>query len=140
MAFWGKVANFFGWERVRARDEKGRYIADDKSTPNKNEAYTRKYVSKKNKKAQFIGAVAQLGERLLCTQQVVGSIPSSSTSSKTKYKNDTLSKEERLAISKNYTVAPAYNKGAYQVIPRGDVEWIGKQMCITFSFQLFVFT
>ena len=28
--------------------------------------------------------------------------------------------------SKNFTVAPAYNKGAYQVIPRGDVEWIGK--------------
>lgn len=41
MAFWGKVANFFGWERVRARDEKGRYIADDKSTPDKNEAYKR---------------------------------------------------------------------------------------------------
>ena len=51
MRFWGKVADFFGWERVRARDEKGRFIADNKSTPNKNEAYTRKYVSKKNKKA-----------------------------------------------------------------------------------------
>ena len=29
-------------------------------------------------------------------------------------------------ISKQYTVSIAYNKGAYQVIPRGDVEWIGK--------------
>ena len=28
--------------------------------------------------------------------------------------------------SKKFTVAPAYNKGTYQVIPRGDVEWIGK--------------
>jgi hypothetical protein len=28
--------------------------------------------------------------------------------------------------SKNFTVAPAYNKGAYQVIPRNDVEHIGK--------------
>jgi hypothetical protein len=28
--------------------------------------------------------------------------------------------------SKKFTVAPAYNKGAYQVIPRGDVKWIGK--------------
>lgn len=28
--------------------------------------------------------------------------------------------------SKKFTVAPAYNKGAYQVIPRGDVEYIGK--------------
>jgi len=53
-------------------------------------------------------------------------IPSLLHSSKTKCKNDTLSKEERLEISKNYTVAPAYNKGAYQVIPKGDVEWIGK--------------
>ena len=77
-------------------------------------------------KKHFKGAVAQSGERVLCKHEVVGSIPSSSTSSKTKCKNDTLSKEERLAISKKYTVAPAYNKGAYQVIPRGDVEWIGK--------------
>jgi len=53
-------------------------------------------------------------------------IPSLLHSSKTKYKNDNLSKEERLEISKNYTVAPAYNKGAYQVIPKGDVKWIGK--------------
>jgi hypothetical protein len=28
--------------------------------------------------------------------------------------------------SKNFTVAPAYNKGAYQVIPRSDVKHIGK--------------
>ena len=28
--------------------------------------------------------------------------------------------------SKKFTVAPAYNKGAYQVIPQGDVKWIGK--------------
>ena len=28
--------------------------------------------------------------------------------------------------SKNFTVAPAYNKGAYQVIPRRDVKYIGK--------------
>ena len=28
--------------------------------------------------------------------------------------------------SKKFTVAPAYNKGAYQVIPRKEVKWIGK--------------
>lgn len=28
--------------------------------------------------------------------------------------------------SKNFTVAPAYNKGAYQVIPKRDVKHIGK--------------
>jgi hypothetical protein len=32
----------------------------------------------------------------------------------------------KLEISKKYTIAPAYNKGAYQVIPRDDVEHIGK--------------
>jgi hypothetical protein len=32
----------------------------------------------------------------------------------------------KVEASKKFTVAPAYNKGAYQVIPRGDVKWIGK--------------
>tara|TARA_R100001443_G_scaffold102361_1_gene110524 strand:- start:11078 stop:11230 length:153 start_codon:yes stop_codon:yes gene_type:complete len=39
MNFWEKVGNFFGWVKVRTRDENGRYIADDKTTA-KNEAYT----------------------------------------------------------------------------------------------------
>jgi nucleoside-specific outer membrane channel protein Tsx len=34
--------------------------------------------------------------------------------------------KEKLEISSTYTIAPAYNKGAYQVIPRKDVEHIGK--------------
>jgi len=38
------------------------------------------------------------------------------------YKEKMMRQEE----SKNFTVAPAYNKGAYQVIPRGDIEHIGK--------------
>ena len=29
-------------------------------------------------------------------------------------------------VSKNFTVAPAYNKGAYQVVPRNEVEHIGR--------------
>ena len=32
----------------------------------------------------------------------------------------------KLKISSSYTVAPAYNKGAYQVVPRSEVECIGK--------------
>ena len=32
----------------------------------------------------------------------------------------------KVEASKSFTVAPAYNKGAYQVIPKGDVKWIGK--------------
>ena len=46
--FWDKVT---GTERVkvRARNKKGHYVADDKSTPNINEAYTTKRVKKKKK-------------------------------------------------------------------------------------------
>ena len=39
---------------------------------------------------------------------------------------NTLSKEERQRISSEYTVAPSYNKGAYQVIPRNEVKHIGR--------------
>jgi len=46
--FWDKVT---GTEKVkvRARNKKGHYVADDKSTPNVNEAYTTKRVKKKKK-------------------------------------------------------------------------------------------
>jgi len=44
--FWN---NFTGNEEVtvRSRNKKGHYVADDKSTPNVNEAYTTKRVKKK---------------------------------------------------------------------------------------------
>ena len=54
MSWWKKVVHFFTplssaelpnplkeMETVRARNKKGRYIADDPSTPNVNEAYTK---------------------------------------------------------------------------------------------------
>lgn len=42
MSWWKSIKDFFGFETVRARDSKGRYIADDPNTP-ENEAYvTRK--------------------------------------------------------------------------------------------------
>ena len=34
--------------------------------------------------------------------------------------------QEKLKISSQYTVAPAYNKGAYQVIGKSDIKHIGK--------------
>jgi hypothetical protein len=34
--------------------------------------------------------------------------------------------KEKLDISSSYTVAPAYNKGAYQVVPKNEVKHIGK--------------
>jgi sterol desaturase/sphingolipid hydroxylase (fatty acid hydroxylase superfamily) len=47
--FWDKVT---GTERVevRARNKKGHYVADNKSTPNVNEAYTTVRVKKKKSK------------------------------------------------------------------------------------------
>jgi hypothetical protein len=36
--------------KVRARNKKGHYVADDKSTPNVNEAWTTKRVKKSAKK------------------------------------------------------------------------------------------
>tara|TARA_B100000927_G_scaffold206375_1_gene167514 strand:- start:26 stop:334 length:309 start_codon:yes stop_codon:yes gene_type:complete len=70
-----------------------------------------------------VGAVAQQGERRTCTAKVAGSIPVSSTNGG---KGTKVDNSWKLEISKKYTIAPAYNKGAYQVIPRDDVEHIGK--------------
>jgi hypothetical protein len=33
----------------------------------------------------------------------------------------------KIEASKKYTIAPAYNKGAYQVIPNSDLKHIGKK-------------
>tara|TARA_B100000497_G_C7523969_1_gene318227 strand:- start:48 stop:251 length:204 start_codon:yes stop_codon:yes gene_type:complete len=49
MAFWDKFTTWLGFETVRNRDEKGRYVADDKSTPDVNEAYKKVYKSKLDK-------------------------------------------------------------------------------------------
>ncbi len=49
--------------------------------------------------------------------------PSHTGNSRYEAPEDTSWKAEE---SKNFTVAPAYNKGAYQVIPQNDVEHIGK--------------
>ena len=49
MSFWKKIIDAItGTERktVRARDEDGKFVADDKSTPDVNEAYTTKRVKK----------------------------------------------------------------------------------------------
>ena len=87
----------------------------------------RKTVKAKRKtnrsKWKSIGAVAQSAERRLCTAKVESSNLSSSTNAG---KGTKVDNSWKLEISKKYTIAPAYNKGAYQVIPREDVEHIGK--------------
>ena len=49
MSIWNNIKSFFGFETitVRARDAKGKFVADDKSTPDVNEAYVKKTVKKK---------------------------------------------------------------------------------------------
>jgi hypothetical protein len=54
--------------------------------------------------------------------QKIDEIPSSKTTSYKPMKDTSYMVE----ASKNFTIAPAYNKGAYQVIPKGDIKWIGK--------------
>ena len=62
-------------------------------------------------------AVAQQVQQLICNQKVGGSIPSGGTKPVNNW---------RLEESKKFTVAPAYNKGAYQVISKENVKHIGK--------------
>ena len=51
MSFWKKMIDVItGTERktVRARDEDGKFVSDDKSTPDVNEAYEEVRVKKEN--------------------------------------------------------------------------------------------
>jgi hypothetical protein len=47
MSWFTRLTTWFGWETVRAKDEKGRFIADDKSTPDVDESKKRVYKKKK---------------------------------------------------------------------------------------------
>ena len=73
----------------------------------------------KFKRNTFVAAaaVAQQVEQLICNQKVGGSIPSGGTKPVHNW---------RLEESKNFTIAPAYNKGGYQVISKDNVKHIGK--------------
>ena len=71
------------------------------------------------KRKPFVAAaaVAQQVEQLICNQKVGGSIPSGGTKPVNNW---------RLEESKKFTIAPAYNKGGYQVISKDNVKHIGK--------------
>ena len=60
-------------------------------------------------------------EQLICNHQVASSIPAHGTSLKQESQHNW-----RLEESKKFTVAPAYNKGAYQVIPKSEIKDIGR--------------
>ena len=71
------------------------------------------------KRKTFVAAaaVAQQVEQLICNQKVGGSIPSGGTKPVNNW---------RLEESRKFTIAPAYNKGGYQVISKENVKHIGK--------------
>ena len=71
------------------------------------------------KRKPFVAAaaVAQQVEQLICNQKVGGSIPSGGTKPVNNW---------RLEESKKFTIAPAYNKGGYQVISKENIKHIGK--------------
>ena len=73
----------------------------------------------KFKRKTFVAAaaVAQQVEQLICNQKVGGSIPSGGTKPVNNW---------RIEESKKFTIAPAYNKGGYQVISKDNVKHIGK--------------
>ena len=64
-----------------------------------------------------IAPIAQSVEQLICNQQVRGSSPCGGAKPVHNW---------RLEESKNFTIAPAYNKGGYQVISKDNVKHIGK--------------
>ena len=66
---------------------------------------------------QTSAPLAHSVEQLICNQQVVCSNRTRGTKPV---------KNWRLEESKKFTVAPAYNKGAYQVIPRSAIKDIGR--------------
>ena len=62
-------------------------------------------------------------EQLICNQQVVCSSRTRGTRKPGGTKSQT---NWRLEESKKFTVAPAYNKGAYQVITKSNIKDIGR--------------
>ena len=64
-----------------------------------------------------IAPIAQSVEQLICNQQVRGSSPCGGTKPVNNW---------RLEESKKFTIAPAYNKGGYQVISKDNIKHIGK--------------
>tara|TARA_R100001463_G_C3433351_1_gene211675 strand:- start:108 stop:404 length:297 start_codon:yes stop_codon:yes gene_type:complete len=83
----------------------------------------RKTVTKRKKRvAQARTKPLAKPQYLIDMEEFDAKYPSMKTTS-TKPDEDTSYKQE---ISSQYTIAVPYNKGAYQVIPKGDIKWIGK--------------
>ncbi len=60
------------------------------------------------------------------TVRATEDIPSITSFNQSSTRKTIAEEQDILEVSKNFTVAPAYNKGAYQVISKDDVEYIGR--------------
>lgn len=60
------------------------------------------------------------------TVRATEDIPSITRNKHTSTRKTIAEEQDILEVSRNFTVAPAYNKGAYQVISKDDVEYIGR--------------
>lgn len=100
---------------------------DQHGRKRKTKATNRKRTTKKELDKQFTGssgrATSVALERARADRNKYPSRhePASSTSGR---KRDNAIEVE---VSKGYTIAPAFNKGAYQVIPNSDVKEIGRK-------------
>ena len=59
MSWFTKLTDWLGWETIRAKDSKGRFIADDKSTPDVDESKKRVYKKRGPSKARTNAKVAK---------------------------------------------------------------------------------
>ena len=59
MSWFTKLTDWLGWETVRAKDSKGRFIADDKSTPDVDESKKRVYKKRGPSKARVNAKVTK---------------------------------------------------------------------------------
>lgn len=69
MSWFTKLTDWLGWETVRAKDSKGRFIADDKSTPDVDESKKRVYKKKGPSKARQNAKVSKPAAKKTTTRK-----------------------------------------------------------------------
>lgn len=99
------------------------YIGSLRYDPSGRKRKTTSLKPKRKRKVTFKPYVAEKTYAQIQMEEFNKKYPSWTGSSKYEPGTDDSWKKE---ASKNFTVAPAYNKGAYQVIPSKDIKHIGK--------------
>lgn len=99
------------------------YIGSLRYDPTGRKRKTTSLTAKRKKRPEFKPYKAEKTYAQLQMEEFNKKYPSWTGTSKYEPGQDDSWKQE---ASKNFTVAPAYNKGAYQVIPSRDIKHIGK--------------